>query len=143
MWELHPKGVYYTCLKIFFYGDHSSKYYKVFKMAFIIIFTFYFVKASYSHMMLLQVLIQLTTWNYWMQIMSQKLKSLPFIYLKERSGWIVNHIHLHLFPMYQTNHQMSLITFHLFMNRLTLFGVLDLVKSTYLTFHYYKPKLVI
>jgi len=70
---------------------------KVFTMVFTIISTFYFCKASYSHMILLQVLIQLTTWNYWMQIMIQKLQFLPFIYLEEKNGWIVNHIHLHLF----------------------------------------------
>jgi hypothetical protein len=117
MWELHPKGVYHTCLKIFLYGDHLPKDYKVSTMVFKIISTFYFFKASYSHMMFLQVLVQLITWNYWMQIMNQKLLYLPFIYLKERSGWIVNHIHLHLFPMYQTNHQVPFITFHPSMDR--------------------------
>jgi hypothetical protein len=117
MWKLHPKGIHHTCLNILFYGDHSLKDYIVSTMVFIIIFTFYFVKASYSHMILLQVLIQLTTWNYWMQIISQKLQSLPFIYLKGWSEWIVNHIHVHLFPMHQTNHHVLLIIFHPSMDR--------------------------
>jgi hypothetical protein len=52
----------------------------------------------------------------------QKIQSLPLIYLKERSGWIINHIHLHLFPMYQINHQMPLITFHPFMDRFYIVG---------------------
>jgi hypothetical protein len=112
MWELHPKRVHCRHLKILLYGDHSPKDYKVFTMVFTIILTFYFFKAFYSHMILLQVLIQLRTWNYWMQIISQKFQSLYLIYLKERSRWTVNHIHLHLFLMYQTNHQMSFITFH-------------------------------
>jgi hypothetical protein len=107
------------CLKILLYGDHSPKDYKVSTMVFTIISTFYFFKASYSHMMLLQVLIQLITWN-WMQIMSQKFQSLPFICLKEKIEWIVNHIHLHLFPMYQTNHQVPLITFHPSTNRFNI-----------------------
>jgi hypothetical protein len=89
-------------------------------MVFTIISTFYFFKDSYSHMVFLQVLIQLITWSYWMQIMSQKFQSLPLIYLKERSEWIVNHIHLHLFSMYQTNYQVSLITFHPYMNRFNI-----------------------
>jgi len=93
------------------------KDYNISTMVFIIISTFYFFKASYSHMIFLQILIQVTIWNYWMQIMSQKLQSLPLIYSKERRGWIINHIHLHLFPMYQTNHQVSLITFHPSMHR--------------------------
>ncbi len=116
MWKLHPKGIHHTHLKIFLYGDHSPKDYKVFTMVFTIISTFYFFKASYSHFMLLQVLIQLTTWNYSIQIMSQKLQSLPLIYLKEKNGWIINHIHLHLFPIYQTNHQVPFIIFHPSMN---------------------------
>jgi hypothetical protein len=49
--------------------------------------------------------------------MSQKFQSLPLIYLKERNEWIVKHIHLHLIPMYQTNHRMPLITFHASMDR--------------------------
>jgi hypothetical protein len=110
MWKLHLKIVHHMCLKILLDEDHSPKDYKVFTVIFTIISTFYFFKASYSHMMLLQVLIQLTTWNYWMQIMTQKLQSLPLIYLKKKKEWIVNHI-LHLFPMYQTNHQVS-TTFH-------------------------------
>jgi hypothetical protein len=36
--------------------------------------------------------------------------STPYIFEKKKE-WIVNHIHLHLFPMYQTNHRVS-ITFH-------------------------------
>ncbi len=112
MLKLHPKRVHHMCLKILHYEDHSPKDYKVFTMIFTIISTFYFFKASYSHMMLLQFLIQLPTWNYWMQIMTQKLQSLPLIYLKKKNQWIVNHIHLHLFPMYQTKNQVSLITFH-------------------------------
>jgi hypothetical protein len=113
MWELHPKRVHHMRLKILFYGDSSPKDCKVCTMVFIIISTFYFFKASYSHMMLLQMLIQLTIWNYWMQNMRPKTP----IYLKERSGWMFNHIHLHLFPMYQTNHQMPPITFHPSMDR--------------------------
>ncbi len=105
------------CLKILFYEDHSSKDYKVFTIVFTIISTFYFLKAFHSHMMFLQVLIQLTKWNYWMQITSQKFQSLPLIYLKKKSEWIVNHIHLHLFPMYQINYQVSLTTFHPSMDR--------------------------
>jgi hypothetical protein len=112
MWKLHPKRVHHTRLKILLYWDHSPRDYKTFTMVFTIISTFYFFKASYSHMIFLQVLIQLTTWNYWMQIMSQKLQFLLFIYLKERIGWIVNHIHLHIFHMYQTNNHMPLIIFH-------------------------------
>jgi len=38
---------------------------------------------------------------------------------------MVNHIHLHSFPMYQANHHMSLIIFHLFMNR---FSIIDSLK---------------
>ncbi len=38
------------------------------------------------------------------------------IYLKEKSECIVNHIHLHLFPMYQTNYHVPFITFHPFMD---------------------------
>ncbi len=53
---------------------------------------------------------------------AQKLQSLPLIYLKEKSGWIINHIHLHLFPMYQTNHQVPLITSHPFMDRFYIIG---------------------
>jgi hypothetical protein len=37
--------------------------------------------------------------------------------LKERSGWIINNIHLHLFPMFQTNHEVPLINFHPFMDK--------------------------
>jgi hypothetical protein len=125
MWGLHPKGVHHTCLKILLYEDHSPKDYKVSTMVFTIISTFYFFEASYSHMILLQVLIQLTTWSYWMQIMSQKLQFLPFIYLKKKNGWIVNHIHLHLFSMYQTNHQVSHITFHSSMNRFNIIWNLE------------------
>jgi hypothetical protein len=102
------------------YGNDSPKYYKIFTMVFTIISTFYFFKASYSHIMLLQVLIQLTTRNYWMQIMSQKLQFLPVMYMKEKCGWIVNHIHLHLFPMYQTNYQVSFIIFHPSVNRFNI-----------------------
>jgi len=129
MWKLHPKGVHHTCLKIFLYGDHSPKHYKVSTMVFTIISTFYFFKASYSHIMLLQVLIQLTTWNYWMQIMSQKLQSLPLKCLKEKSGLIVNHIHQHLFSMYQTNCEVSHITFHLSMDRFYIIWSLGLLLS--------------
>jgi hypothetical protein len=85
-----------------------TKYYKVYTMVFTIISAFYFFKDSYSHMIFLQVLIQLTTWNHWMQIMSLKSSNLYPLYLKKKNGWIINHIHLHLFPMYQTNHQMPL-----------------------------------
>jgi hypothetical protein len=92
-------------------------------MVFTIISTFYFFKDSYSHMIRLQVLIQLTTWSYWMQIMSPKSSNLyHVIYLKEKNGWIVNHIHLHLFPMYQTNHQVPLIIFHPSMDRFYIIG---------------------
>ncbi len=121
MWKLHPKGVHHTHLKILLYEDHSPKAYKFSTMVFTIVSTFYFFKASYSHIMLLQVLIQLTTWNYWMKNMSQKFQSLPHIYLKEIYGWIIDHIHLHLFPMYQTNHEVPLITFHPFMDRFYIF----------------------
>jgi hypothetical protein len=117
MWELHPKGVHRMHLKIFLYGDHSPKDYKISTMVFTIISTFYFFKAFYWHMILLQVLIELTTWNYWIQIINQKFQFLSLIYLKERNGWIINHIHLRLFLMYQTNHQVSLITFHPSMDR--------------------------
>jgi hypothetical protein len=42
--------------------------------------------------------------------------STPYIF--EGKKWIiVNHIHLHLFPMYQTNHEVPLITFHPSMDR--------------------------
>jgi hypothetical protein len=94
-----------------------TKDYNVYTMEFTMISTFYFLKISHSYTIFLQVFIQLTTLSYQMQIMSQKLQSLPFIYLKERSGWIVNHVHLHLFFMYQTNHQVSLIIFHPPMDR--------------------------
>ncbi len=90
-----------------------TKDYKVYTMVFTKISTFYFN----SHMLLLQVLIQLTTWSYWMQIMSSKVPISTLIYLKEKNGWIVNHIHLHLFPMYQTDHQVPLINFHHYMDR--------------------------
>jgi hypothetical protein len=53
---------------------------------------------------------------------AQKLQFLPLTYLKERCGWIVNHIHLHLFPMYQTNHQMPSIIFHPPMDRFYIIG---------------------
>ncbi len=115
--ENYTPREFITHLKIFLYGDHSPKDYKVSTMVFTTISTFYFFKASYSHVILLQVLIQLTTWNYWMQIISQKFQPLSLIYLKERSEWIVHHIHLRLFPMYQTNHQMPLIIFHPSMDR--------------------------
>jgi hypothetical protein len=107
-------------LKDFFLCWSLTIDYKVYTMVFTIISTFYFFKYSYSHMILLQVLIQLTTWSYWMQIMSQKPQSLPLIYLKERSEWIVNHIHLHLILMYQTNHQVPLIIFHFSTNRFNI-----------------------
>jgi hypothetical protein len=45
-----------------------------------------------------------------MQIMSQKFQYLPLIYLKEKNEWIVNHIHLHLFLIYQINHQVPFTT---------------------------------
>jgi len=70
-------------------------------------------------------LMQLATWNYWMEIMNQKIQSIHLIYLKERSEWIINHIHLHLFPMYQTNHQVPLITFHLSMKRFNIIWNLE------------------
>jgi hypothetical protein len=41
---------------------------------------------------------------------------IPFI-LEGKNALIVKHIHLHLFPMYQTNHRMPLITFHPSMDR--------------------------
>jgi hypothetical protein len=123
-------------------GDHSPKDYKVSTMVFTIILTFYFFKAFYSHMILLQVLIQLTTLNYWMSIMSQKFQSLFFyIYLKEKNGWIINHIHLCLFLMYQSNHQVSFITFHPSMNKFYIIWSLRFGQVTYLTFHYYKLKI--
>ncbi len=52
-----------------------------------------------------------------MQIMSSKVPiSTPYIF--EGKKWMNSyHIHLHLFPMYQTNHQMPLIIFHHFMDR--------------------------
>jgi hypothetical protein len=102
-----------------------TKDYKGYTMIFIIISTFYFFKDSSSHMILLQILIQLTTWNYWMQIISPKLQYLPPIYLKERSGWIINHIHLHLFFMYQTNQHVPLTTFHLSMTRFYIIWSLE------------------
>jgi len=52
-----------------------------------------------------------------MQIMSQKFQFLCPIYLKEINVRIVNHIHLHLLPMYQTNHHVPIIIFHLSMDR--------------------------
>jgi len=36
---------------------------------------------------------------------------------EEKNGSIINHIHLHLFPMYQTNHQVPFIIFHPRMDR--------------------------
>jgi hypothetical protein len=40
-------------LEILFYGDYALKDYKVSTMTFTIIFTFYFFKVSYSHMIFL------------------------------------------------------------------------------------------
>ncbi len=79
----------------YFHFRLTFEYIKELGNASIIISTFYFFKTSYSHMIFLQVLIQLTIWKYCMQIMNQKFHPLPLIYSKERSGWIVNHIHLH------------------------------------------------
>jgi hypothetical protein len=42
-------------------GGSLTKDYKIYTMIFILIFTFYFFKDSYSHMIFLQVVIQLTT----------------------------------------------------------------------------------
>jgi hypothetical protein len=111
MWELHLKGASHAPKDSPLWGS-LIKNYKIYKMIFTIISTFYFFKDSYPHMILLQVLIQLTTWNYRMQSVLQKFQSLPLIYFKEKNGWIVNHIHLHLFPTYQTIHQMPLMIFH-------------------------------
>jgi diadenosine tetraphosphate (Ap4A) HIT family hydrolase len=68
-------------------------------------------------------------------------------YILEEKKWrIVNHIHVHLFPMYQTNHQVSFITFHHFMNKFNIiwslaFGqvhILDLpllqIQNSYLNY---------
>jgi hypothetical protein len=38
------------------------------------------------------------------------------LYILETKKWM-NHIRLHLFPMYQTNHQVPLIIFHPSMDR--------------------------
>jgi hypothetical protein len=53
--------------------------------------------------------------------MNQKLQSLPLIYLKEKKEWTINHIPLHLFLMYQVNHRVPLIIFHLSMNKFHIF----------------------
>jgi hypothetical protein len=47
--------------------------------------------------------------------------STPYI-LEGKNGWIINHIHLHLLAMYQTNHQVPLIIFHLPMYRFYTIG---------------------
>jgi hypothetical protein len=39
---------------------------------------------------------------------------------------MVNHIHLHTFLMYQANHNMALIIFHVFINRLLIIESLKL-----------------
>jgi hypothetical protein len=117
MWELHPKGVHHKHQKIFLYQDHSPKTIKFtpwysqqsphFISSRIPIHIWYFYKSLFNKQ---HEVIECKLWT-------QKFQSLPLIYSKERNGWIVNHIHLHLFPMYQTNHQFPFITFHPFMDR--------------------------
>jgi hypothetical protein len=113
------------CLKIILSRDHSQKNYTIFTMVFTIIFRFYFFKTSYLYIIFLHVLI--STSNIKLLNANYEPKTLittPCI-LKERSGWMVNHIPLHTFPMYQTNHHVSLIIFHLSMNR---FSIIDSFK---------------
>jgi len=132
-WEMCLNSLLFHCFHfIFTFGSI-----KELGSTSIIISTFYFFKASYSHMIFLQVLIQLTTWNYWMQIMNQKFQSLPLIYSKERSGWIINHIHLHYSQCIKPIIKCHLQLFILLWIGFTLFGVQYLVKYTYLTSHYY------
>jgi hypothetical protein len=42
-----------------------------------------------------------------MQIMNLKFQSVLLIYYNEKNEWIINHIHLNLFFMYQVNHYVS------------------------------------
>jgi hypothetical protein len=67
-----PQGNSSHMFKKFPLWGSFSKDYNVYTIVFTIISTFYFFKDSYSHLIFLQVLIQLTTWSYWMQIMSPK-----------------------------------------------------------------------
>jgi hypothetical protein len=57
--------------------------------------------------------------------------------LKEKNEWIVNHIHSHLFPMHQTNHHISLITFHPSMDKFYVIWSLRFGRVYILTSHYY------
>jgi hypothetical protein len=120
MWKLHPKGVHHMRLKIILYGDQSPKtikftqwYHNNLHILFLQRFLFTYDTSTSldpTNKMKLNA-------NY-----PQNLQFLPLIYLKERSGWIVNHIHLHLFPMYQTNHHVPLIILHPPMDRFYIIG---------------------
>jgi hypothetical protein len=52
-----------------------------------------------------------------MQIVNQKFQSLPLIYLKERSGWIVNHIHLPSIPHVSNQSSHAIYNFSFSMDR--------------------------
>ncbi len=71
-----------------------------------------FLQASYSHMIFLQVLVLIQHEIIKCKLWAKNSNLYLFIYLEERSEWIINHIHVRLFPMHQTNHHVPLITFH-------------------------------
>ncbi len=45
-----------------------------------------------------------------------------YTWRKKRDEYLTTFIHVHLFPMYQTNHQVPLITFHPSMDRFFIIG---------------------
>jgi hypothetical protein len=59
--KITPQGSSSHAPKDYSLWGSFTKDYNVYTMVFTIISTFYFFKDSYSHMILLQVLIQLTT----------------------------------------------------------------------------------
>jgi len=104
MWELHPKGVHHMCLKILLYGDHSLKTIKFPQWCSQYTSHFFIFETSYSHMIFLQVLIAINNTKLLNANYEPKAPIITLYILEGKNGWIVNHIHLHIFPMYQTNH---------------------------------------
>jgi len=113
-----PRGVF----KFFLLLGSLLKDYKVFTMVCTITSTFYFFKASYSHMILLQVLMtiiktKLLNANYEPKVPI----STPYVFEGKKCMNSQPHSFTsipHVFPMYQTNHHVSCITFHPSINRL-------------------------
>jgi hypothetical protein len=93
-----------------------TKDYNVSTMVFTIISTVFFFKASYSNMIILQVLIATSNTKLLNAIINLKLQSLPHIYLKEKSAWKLSHSFTSI-PHVASQMSRATTTFHPSMDR--------------------------